>query len=70
VTYREVDRKLRRLGCEEVPRRSGTGHRNWRHSTTRASTVVSDWGNKDLKTGTVRALVCQLGIDWDAFRKA
>jgi len=31
---------------------------------------VPDWGSKDLKTGTVRAAVKQLGLDWEEFKKA
>jgi hypothetical protein len=33
-------------------------------------TVVPDWGGKDLKHGTVRAIVRQLGIDWKIFEQA
>lgn len=67
MTYREVVRKLRRLGCEELPRRSGGSHRKWYNPATEQATVVPDWGAKDLKQGTLRAAVRQLGIDWRAF---
>jgi hypothetical protein len=33
------------------------------------ATVVPDWGGRDLKLGTVRAAVRQLGIDWDEFER-
>jgi hypothetical protein len=29
--------------------------------------VIPDWGGKDLKEGTLRAVVKQLDIDWQAF---
>jgi len=31
------------------------------------STVVPDWGGRDLKIGTIRAAVRQLGLEWDLF---
>jgi predicted RNA binding protein YcfA (HicA-like mRNA interferase family) len=67
VKYREVERKLRAMGCQEVPRTGGGSHRKWRNPATSRSTVVPDWGSRDLKTGTVRAVVRQLGLDWEAF---
>jgi mRNA interferase HicA len=70
MKYRELARKLSALGCAEVPRTSGGSHRKWHNPTTSSSTVVPDWGSRDLKTGTVRGAVRQLGIDWSAFQKA
>lgn len=32
--------------------------------------ILPDWGGKDLKTGTVRAAVRQLDIDWQEFLDA
>jgi mRNA interferase HicA len=32
--------------------------------------VLPDWGGDDLKIGTLRAAVRQLGIAWDDFEKA
>jgi len=34
------------------------------------STVVPDWAGRDLKTGTVRGAVRQLGLEWSAFESA
>jgi mRNA interferase HicA len=70
MKYREVARKLSRLGCVELPRRSGGSHRKWMNPAMGQSTVVPDWGSKDLKLGTVRAIVQQLGLDWRAFEAA
>lgn len=70
MTYREVARKLMDLGCQEVPRQSGGSHRKWTNPATGRSTVVPDWGGRDLKTGTVRAAVRQLGLDWGDFLNA
>jgi len=70
VKYREVARKLAALGCQEIVRRSGGSHRKWANPTTQHATVVPDWGGKDLKLGTVRAVVRQLAIDWKDFQEA
>jgi predicted RNA binding protein YcfA (HicA-like mRNA interferase family) len=61
------------MGCQELPRHSGGSHRKWLNPATRQATVVPDWGTKDLKLGTLRALravVRQLGLDWHAFEEA
>jgi predicted RNA binding protein YcfA (HicA-like mRNA interferase family) len=70
MKYREVAVKLQRLGCVELPRRGGGSHRKWHNPSTGRATVVPDWGSRDLKTGTVRAAVHQLGIEWSAFTAA
>jgi predicted RNA binding protein YcfA (HicA-like mRNA interferase family) len=67
VKYRDVARKLLRMGCEELGRRGGGSHRKWVNPTSGLATVVPDWGVKDLKLGTVHAVVRQLGLDWQAF---
>ena len=70
MRYREVARKLTALGCNEVPRKGGGSHRKWHNPVAARSTVVPDWGGRDLKTGTVRAAVRQLDIDWATFEQA
>jgi predicted RNA binding protein YcfA (HicA-like mRNA interferase family) len=67
MRYREVARKLRTLGCKELPRRGGGSHRKWYNPLTGRATVVPDWSGKDLKLGTIRAALRQLGIEWSAF---
>jgi hypothetical protein len=37
---------------------------------TQKVAVLLDWGHKDLKTGTLRAAVKQLGMDWADFENA
>ena len=70
MTYREVARKLKVLGCVETPRKGGGSRRKWRNSGTNAATVIPDWGSKDLKLGTIRAVVRQPGLEWDKFQSA
>jgi len=67
---REVARKLSRLGCKEVPRRGGGAHRKWCNPAIKRSIAIPDHGGKDLKLGTLKAIVRQLGLDWAAFEKA
>lgn len=70
MNYREVTKKLRKLGCVEIPRQGGGSHRKWHNPATSLLTILPDWGGKDLKLGTVRAAVRQLGLDWDDFQDA
>jgi len=72
MRYREVTKKLRALGCIEVVRKVGGSHRRWYNPNRQPIVIVSvpDWGSKDLKTGTLRAAVKDLGFDWDEFMRA
>lgn len=70
MKYREVARKLTALGCHEIARKGGGSHRKWHNPANHLSTVVPDWSSRDLKTGTVRAAVRQLGIEWQTFERA
>ena len=70
MKYRQVAGKLRRMGCNEIPRRGGGSHRKWHNPTTGGYASIPDWGSKDLKIGTLRHIVRELGLDWDAFKQA
>jgi mRNA interferase HicA len=70
MTDRDVTRKLMSLDCTELPRRGGGSHRKWFNPKTRPVTILPDWGNRDLKIGTVRTAIRQLGIEWDDFSEA
>ena len=70
MTYRDVARKLSALGCTELPRRGGGSHRKWFNPAVRRATVVPDWSGRDLKLGTVRSAVGQLGLPWEQFQNA
>jgi predicted RNA binding protein YcfA (HicA-like mRNA interferase family) len=67
MTYREATRKLIALGCQELPRRGGGSHRKWLNPQTQKVTSLPDWGGRDLKLGTIRSAVRQLGIEWRDF---
>lgn len=70
MKYGEVARKLAAVGCQELPRKGAGSHRKWFNPDTQQVTVIPDWGSRDLKIGTVRAAVRQVGIDWQDFQKA
>ena len=70
MNYRQAASKLQRLGCRELRRRSSGSHRKWVNPSTLRATVLPDWGSRDLKLGTLRAAVRQLGIDWQRFLTA
>ena len=70
MTYREVVRRLSVLGCQELARRGGGSHRKWYNPATQRAAIVPDWSGRDLKLGTVRSAVRQLGIDWQDFQEA
>jgi predicted RNA binding protein YcfA (HicA-like mRNA interferase family) len=69
VNYKELSRRLRDLGCQEIPRRRGGSHRKWLNPDCGRGAVVPDWGRKDLKLGTIRGVLRQLGIDFEDFEK-
>lgn len=70
MKYGEVVKKLTALGCRELPRHGPGSHRSWYNPNTQQLTTVPDWGGRDLKFGTLRAAVRQLGINWQDFQNA
>ena len=68
MNYRELSRKLINLGCHEIPKRSRGSHRKWTNPNTGRSSVIPDHGGSDLGTGIIRAIIKQLGIDWNNFK--
>lgn len=70
MRYRDAARKLKKLGCEELPRRGKGSHRVWHNPLNGRIAPLPDWGGKDLKLGTLRAVVKQLGLEWEDFTQA
>ena len=69
MTYRELTRKLRALGCE-FDRQSRGSHEIWRNPAMGGRTTIPNWGGRDLRTGTIRAIVRDLRVDTSAFDQA
>ncbi len=61
MRYRELAKRLTNLGCEYV--RPGAGsHRIWRNPALDRYTTIPDWGHRDIKPGTLRRILRDLGI--------
>lgn len=69
MRYRELTRKLRRLGCE-MDRRARGDHEIWIRAMTHGRTTIPNWGSRDLKPGTVHTILRDLGISRDEFDRA
>jgi mRNA interferase HicA len=70
MRYREVARKMASLSCEVVPRRGKGSHRVWHNRNNGRLASIPDWGTRDLKIGTLHAVVRQLGLEWEDFLQA
>ena len=69
MKYRELTKKLRKLGCEFVRQAPGS-HEIWWNPASRRFTSIPRHKGKDLPRGTVRAILRHLGIEPDEFRQA
>ena len=56
------------MGCQEIPRKGSGSHRKWYNPQNNVIVPIPDWGNKDLKIGTLRQIIRQLGLDWEQFK--
>lgn len=61
MRYRDLTKRLRELGCQEIIGGRGS-HRKWHNPANNKVTVIPDWGSKDLAPGTVRAVIRELDI--------
>ncbi len=68
MKYKEIVKKLKQMGCQEIPRKGGGSHRKCYNPDHNAIVPIPDWGTKDLKLGTVRQIIRQLGLDWEEFK--
>ena len=69
MTHRELTRKLRRLGCE-LDRQAKGDHEIWINASTHARTTIPNWGRRDLKQGTISAIIRDPGISREEFERA
>ena len=70
MNYREVSKKLRKLGCVIKRRRSGGSHRKWINPKNNKIAVIPDHGSRDIEEGTLRNAIKSLGLSWKDFKKA
>jgi predicted RNA binding protein YcfA (HicA-like mRNA interferase family) len=69
MRYRELTRKLRRLGCE-FDRQARGDHEVWINPGNRRRTTIQNWGNRDIPPGTLRAILRDLDIERDDLERA
>ena len=69
MTYRELRRKLERLGCRFDRQASGS-HEIWLNPTNERETPIPRHGNRDLSTGTLHRIRRNLGISRSDFDQA
>ena len=61
MTYRELTRKLRRLGCVFVRQARGS-HEIWANDRTGATSPIPNHGSRDLRHGTLLRILRNLGV--------
>ena len=69
MTYRQLTRKLRALGCR-YDRQGKGSHEIWINPHTRDWASIPFWGGDDLKPGTISAILRDLGISRRDFDQA
>ena len=69
MKYRELTRKLRRMGCE-LDRRAKGDHEIWIRLSTHGRTTIPNWGSRDLRPGTIGAILRDLHISRAEFEQA
>lgn len=69
MNYRELIAKLRALGCEHVRPAAGS-HEVWWNPGNKKFTTIPKHANRDLATGTLRAIVRDLGLNKRDFDRA
>ena len=69
LRYSELTRKLHRLGYV-LDRRARGDHEIWIRPSTGGRTTIPNWGARELKTGTVRAILRDLGVTRQEFDRA
>ena len=68
MKYRELAKKLRKLGCEFVCQAPGA-HEIWWNPANQRFTTIPRHKSKNLLKGTVRAILRQLGINPEELRQ-
>ena len=61
MTYRQLTRKLRALGCR-FDRQARGSHEIWINPENRGKATIPFWGSDDLKPGVIGSILRDLGI--------
>ena len=70
MKYYEIKRKLIKFGCREIQRKGKDSHLKWYNPEYNLPVPIPDWGNKDLKLGTIKNIVKLLNQNWSQFTQA
>jgi predicted RNA binding protein YcfA (HicA-like mRNA interferase family) len=62
MTYRELTKQLRQLGCYLVRQGAGS-HEIWRNPRTQRQATIPNHAGQDIPRGTLRAILRDLEID-------
>lgn len=68
MNYRQLTRKLRRLGYEFYRQAAGS-HEIWWHPATGRRTTIPNHGPKDIPKGTLAKILRDLGLKLEDLRK-
>ncbi|MBI2855934.1 MAG: type II toxin-antitoxin system HicA family toxin [Chloroflexi bacterium] len=69
MNYRELTLRLRRLDCE-FDRQAKGDPEIWINLSSHRRTTIPNWGSRDLRPGTIKAVLRDMGIDRETFEKA
>jgi len=69
MNYRELTRRLRRLGYEFYRQAAGS-HEIWWNPATGRRTTIPNHGAKDTPKGTLAKILRDLNVDLDELRRA
>jgi predicted RNA binding protein YcfA (HicA-like mRNA interferase family) len=67
MRYRELRRRLRKLGCEPL-RQAGGSHEIWWRPETDLRIVIPNHPAREIPTGTLRAILKDLGLTLEDLR--
>ncbi|MDA0262591.1 MAG: type II toxin-antitoxin system HicA family toxin [Chloroflexi bacterium] len=68
MNYRELTRRLCRMGCE-LDRMARGDHEIWINTMNHQRTSIPDWRGRDLKPGTISAILRDPGISRGDFER-
>ena len=68
MNYRELTRRLKYLSCV-LDRQAKGCHEIWINTQTNSRTTIPNWGNHDLKPGTISGILKDLDIRKEDFDK-
>ena len=67
MTYAELARRLRRLGCEVA--RQGSRHEVWENPGNGHLVAVPRHHSQEVPPGTLRKILSELGLSWSDLTK-